>query len=140
MTESAKIVVREIVIEDKGFILSTWLRGNYYGSDYFRQMDKETYFKEYVQVISHLLYNPLTKILVASLDGDPNTVFGYVVYQGPVLIWAFTKKDYRGRGIFNMLISNAGITTAANITKAGAAIIKKKGYAFNPLWSYSNGQ
>jgi GNAT superfamily N-acetyltransferase len=132
-SDNAKIVLRAAQATDKGFILNSWLVGNYWGNWFFNQMNQDLYFKVYTEVVSRLLFNPLTRVDVAALSDDPNMILGFAVYNGPTLHWIYVKKDYRSKGIANLLIKDKSIQFVTSTTKAGAAITKKKNLIFNPF-------
>lgn len=131
--EVAKVIVREVKPEDKDLVMKTWLMGNYWGNWHFNQMDQDEYYKLYKAHIIGIFLTPETKVDVAVLSEIPDMVLGYIVYRGPIIFWAFTKPDYRGKGILNLLLENKNITIAAGITKPGAPIARKKGFLINPL-------
>ncbi len=128
----AQVIVRQGVIEDKDFILSTWLRGQFWGSNYWKQMPQDLYFKEYAKKIIPIIAN--SYIEVAVLQEDPSFIIGFLVHYGPMAYWAYIKKDYRSKGILNLLLKDKGLVAYSGDTKAAAAIAKKKQMIFNPLY------
>lgn len=131
--ENVKIVIRPAELNDKSFIMATWLRGNYYGNPFFNFMPPDLYYKLYAILITDILFSDETRIDIACGENAPEWIVGFIVYTGPILHWAYVKVDYRNRGIANMLCKEKGITTSSSTTKSGQAIIRKKGLIFNPL-------
>lgn len=129
----AQVIVRHAIPGDKDFVFDSWIRGQYHGSPYWSQMDKGLFYKEYSPYISHILSTTGTHIQVAVLAEDPNTILGFIVVTGNILHWAYTKNDYRGQGILNLLLKNQDITMVSSTTLPGASIAKKKKLAFNPF-------
>lgn len=128
-----KIVIRPVKPEDKDLVFSTWLKGQYWGSDYFHAMEQDQYFKEAGKDITSKICKPGTMIDCAVLEDAPDLVIGYIAYNDQTLYWSYVKKDYRGQGILNLLLKNMDFTEFSGHTKAGLAIGKKKKLNFNPF-------
>lgn len=137
MSDEIKIVVRDVRPEDHNFIFSAWLKGQYFGSSYFRQIPSDLYFEEYAKTIATLLSpihpkGPVT-IRIACDENQPEWISGFSVSRGEDLYWVYVKEDFRNQGIATLLIEGQNITTAKSTTKAGRAFMEKKGLIFNPL-------
>jgi hypothetical protein len=130
---AAKIIIRPCNTDDKNLIYSDWLKGQYWGSEYFGKMDQDQYFFEYAKHITNLICKPGTMIDCAVLEDQPNFVVGFIVYNDQKLHWAYVKKAYRKQGLLNLLLKNMDFTEFSGHTKAGLAIGKKKGLQFNPF-------
>lgn len=128
-----KIVIREAIEKDKNIVLSTWLKGQYWGSDYWKVMDQDEYFKDYGKYVSQLICRPGTKIDCAVIADAPDVVIGYIVYNDQHIYWGYVKKDYRKHGILNMLIKDMDFTTFTARTKIGDIVARKKMLTFNPI-------
>jgi GNAT superfamily N-acetyltransferase len=133
VSEFTKIVIRDAVAEDKNFILSTWLKGNYYGSLYFRQVPEAIYYKEYADHILRILFTPGVQISVACDETNPSWIVGFCAWKDDVLYWIFVKRDFRERGIATLLVEGKQIKTVKAVTKVGRAIAERKGLIFNPF-------
>lgn len=131
--DAAKVVIRKGIPEDKDFILDSWCKGQYYGSPYWVQIPKHIFHNQFATRIVRLLSKSNTSIDVAVLSEDPNTIIGFIVYSGSALHWAYTKNDYRGYGILNLLLKDKDIQIVTSTTLPGAAITKKKKFIFNPF-------
>jgi hypothetical protein len=128
-----KVVIRSAEKTDKDFVMSTWLKGNFWSSTYFSAMEQDEYFKEYGKNIQRILDTPGTKVDAAVLEDAPSVVIGYLVYNDQVLHWAYCKRDYRKKGIFNILIKNMDFVSFTGNTPVGLAIARKKKLNFNPF-------
>ncbi len=128
-----KIIIRPAVKADKDFVMSTWLKGNYWGCPYFKLMEQDTYFKEYAKNIQRLLDKPGTGVDVAVLEGAEDTVIGYITYNDQALYWAYTKRDFRKQGVLNILMKNMDFTSHAGLTPVGSSIARRKNLTFNPF-------
>lgn len=129
---NAEVIVRQATIQDKNFIMSTWLRGQYWGSSYWKQMNQDDFFKQYASLIELRLFSPLTHVDVAVTKKD-DLLIATLVYTDTAIQWAYCKEDYRGEGILNLLMKNKVFTTYSADTKPGHAIGKKKQIKFNPF-------
>lgn len=135
-----KIVVRrleefpeEIRPDFRSFILATWLKGNYYGNSFFRQMPQDLYFKKYAEIIEKVIDLETTEVRIACDDDNPSWLVGYSILVGPRLYWVHVKRDFRERGIAKLLLAGALIDEVKGTSKIGRAISEKKGLVFNPL-------
>lgn len=124
-----ELTIRGAGYGDEAFVYSTWLRGLYYGNDWFRKIDKKSFFDKYRFVVKHLLSN--SNVDVVCLVSDPDVVVGYSVYSGNTLHWVYIKRDWRGRGISKALIPK-GIECVTHLTKK-AAKKKPEAWRFDPL-------
>lgn len=139
-SDNLKVVIRPGEPNDKSFIMSSWLKGNYYGNSYFGLMPPGLYYKHYADYITEILIHPESRIDVACDEKSPSWVVGFIVYSGPTLYWAYTKVDYRGKGIARLLTKNKSFSVVTSTTKCGQAIIKKMGLIFNPMKAGTNGK
>lgn len=115
---------------DEAFIYSTWLRGLYYGNDWFRKIDKKSFFDKYRLVIDHLLKS--ANIDIVCLEDSQDVIVGYVAYSGDKLHWIYVKKSWRKLGIGKQLLPE-GITCVTHLTKRAAKNPKVKEWKFDPL-------
>ena len=132
MADAINIVVRPALKTHENFILSTWLKGNYYGT-HFRSMPQNLYYKEYIGHLWKIILMPGIKINVACDEQNPSWVVGFSVFKDEILYWIHVKKDYRNKGLATHLLKDAKITTVKALTKVGRAIAESKGLIFNPL-------
>lgn len=132
-SDLARVIVREVELPDKAFVMGSWLQGQRYGNAHFEWVDQALFFKGYGDYI-HMVFNlPNTRIEVACLEGDHNTICGYIVYGGPVLHWIFTKRDYRNQGIAKLMCRGKDFRSVSSLTRTGRHLIKKYGLVFDPF-------
>ena len=130
MTKLKKgLVTRGPGYGDESFIYSTWLRGLYYGNDWFRKIDKKSFFDKYRIVIAHLLKS--SNVELAVLEDQPDVIVGYSVHSGNTLHWVYVKRSWRALGIGKALIPE-GIECVTHLTKK-AAKKKPDHIRFDPL-------
>lgn len=133
MTDTAHVIIRSAIPADRNFILSTWLKGLYYGNSEVKQMPQELYYQQYADKFLATLNSPDVKVSVACLQDDTNTIIGYLVSTGTAVHWLYVKKDFRSKGIANLLLKHDNYLTYTLSTKAGSAIAKKKKLTYNPF-------
>jgi hypothetical protein len=125
-----KVLIREPQPEDINFILSTMLKGLFYGSKFYGSIDQETFFLVYEPFIKQLLINNFVK--VACLEDDVDVILGYSVFKNTNLQFIFVKKSYRKLGIGRLLFPKE-IQTVSHLTDVGDSIRKKLNLKFNPF-------
>lgn len=125
--------VRDGDLADKNFIYSTWLKGQYYGCEFFKTVPYDLFYGTYPSLIDSLLNTPGTTVKVACDAKEPAIIWAYVVisHEG-ALHWAFTKQAFRGKGLIKTLLPT-GILSYSGKTAAGDAIAKKFKLIFKPL-------
>jgi GNAT superfamily N-acetyltransferase len=114
---------------DKALIYATWLRSTYYGTPYFKLIEKNTFFDNYKKIVEQRLIN--SSVLVCCLEEDPDVVLGYSLFTNNVLHWVYVKRAWRGLGIAKMLVPST-CDTATSLTKIGKVCNKGK-LVFNPF-------
>ena len=133
MTDSAKIIIRSVLAEDKNLIMATWLKGNYYGNPYFWNVPQDIYFKEYAKIITAILFTPGVEALIACDESNPSFVLGFSVFKDDAIHWVYVKRDYRMAGIAKMLLGHREFKTIKSITRQGRFLAEKHGLVFNPF-------
>jgi|ERR1017187_600191 GNAT superfamily N-acetyltransferase len=128
------VTLRPSVPTDKNFIYSTWLKGLYYGNDWFKAIDQDVYFVNYQNTLNSILAKPGTIVTVACLKDDLDVILGYSVSHGEYLDWIWVKPIWRNLGIATDLVP-ANITAITHLTKSGQSIWHKKypNWIFNPF-------
>lgn len=130
------VITREFKKEDENFILSTMLRGIYYGGTHYSSMKKTVFMNKFQQKIVELIrQNGLsTRIRIAALREDPNIILGYVILSNDLktIHWAFCKKSWRKIGIIRDLVPDT-VKTVTLLTKLGLSISKQKGLEYDPF-------
>src|ERR1700689_3054403 len=102
MSELGKTyIIRDYRESDKAFVMSTWLRGLYYGSEFFKLADKTSFMNHYKLFLDAIISNPKNTILVACLKDEPDTILGYSVLtvDFKVVHWIFVKLLFRNKGV-----------------------------------------
>lgn len=132
MNKSDLITTRDYAPADHPFIMSTFLRGLYYGDSWFSEIKKSIFMPNYHHVIEALLKKPTTRIRVACLVEDKDVILGYCVFSAGTVHYSFVKKAWRNIGIAKSLLP-MDIKQVTHLTKVGLDITKKKGWDFNPF-------
>lgn len=117
------------------FVLSTWLPGLYFGSDYWHQMREREFMTATQTKIEKHLERSDTHIFVAVLKEDSDVILGYLVGHCKTLDWIFVKKAFRGMGIAKTLFNSSVFPyeNCSNLTRVGAALRRKQKLSFNPF-------
>ena len=135
MNEKISITLRPFdEILDFSYISSTWLRGNRYGNDYFREIQTDLYYAHYAKVINNIMSDPNTVVTIACDSAYPPWIGGYSVFNKDALVWVFVKEVYRNKGIAKLLTEHIKFKEVKSITKMSTPIVKRKGLIFNPYF------
>lgn len=129
--------VRDIMPGDENFILSTFLRGVYYGDTWFSEIPKDIFMSNYKAVADTMVFNRnKTVIKVACLKDDPSTILGYSIlspdYQ--TIHFVYVKKSWRTQGIAKSLLPQYP-TAVTHLTLLGKKLLSKfnSNVVFNPF-------
>lgn len=137
VNKSDLVTIRGYREEDKNFILSTMLRGLYYGNTFFSEVPKDIFMANYHKVVEHILGSKAANIRVACLKDDLDVILGYSICReavGSALDFVFVKSAWRNIGIAKSLIPQ-DVFAVTHITKVGSALLKSKlpKVHFNPF-------
>lgn len=128
-----KVHVRSMKDEDRSLIYSTWLRGLYHGSDWFKNIDKTSFFKHYAKVVDLLLAKQDTQIRIACDPEDHDVIYGYIILGHEVVHYCFVKESWRAKGIAKLLHAEHPTVSVTHITKPGNCIRLKNLWTFDPF-------
>lgn len=135
MEKAELVAIRDVLPGDFNFIYATLLRGLYYGSDYYRQVPKDIFMKNYHAALEKFFDFPNIRVRVACLKDDPEVILGYVIDNAitPITHWVFVKSAWRGIGIAKALV-DPKTEAVTHMTKVAQSILKKHpGVVFNPF-------
>ena len=125
--------VRDYKPEDKAFIMSTFLRGLYYGDSWFSSMPKDLFMNHY-KVIADAILNKHT-VKVACLKEDPDIILGYSILSKDfsTIHWVFVKSSFRKLGVSKALLPKFP-NFVTHLTPLGKSLmIKFPNCVFNPF-------
>ena len=125
--------IRDAKEGDENFVLSTFLRGIYYGDSWFSQIPKDIFMSNYKIVAETLVKRGNVK--VACLKDDPDTIIGYSIlspdYQ--TIHFVYVKKLWRNHGVARSLLPQFP-TTVTHLTALGKELVTKfNNVIFNPF-------
>lgn len=130
--DETKVVIRSYVAEtDRNFILSTWLKGQYWGNAHFKQIEQDAYFEHHGALVRAIVDSPNTLISIACSESAPTWIAGFSIARVPELYWVHVRDGFRNRGIAKLLVPD-GITIIKALTKIGSAIARRKKLIFDP--------
>jgi hypothetical protein len=115
------------------FLFSSWLK-SYRNAPAVRQMGNEDYFRHQALVIEAIL--PVASVTLAVDPEDESVIWGFVVWEGPVLHYLYVKHLLRQHGIARDLWRAAGSpTTCTHLSIAGEAYMRSHPgtLTFNPF-------
>lgn len=106
-----ELVVREGTSHDRAIVANSWIRS------YERKRPEMclglVWRRGHSQVIDRILER--ATVLVAELREAPGEVLGWSCHEGDVLHYAYTKRDFRGAGVCQAVVSAACATMPATI-------------------------
>lgn len=127
------VVARPFQVSDFEFIISTWIRGLYYGNSWFKEIPKDIFMKFYQRVITDIMASQNTTAWVACLKEDPDVIVGYAAFHLPdVVHYVYVKEAWRHLGIASYLVKPHAPKYCSHLTKAGLKL-KPKEMIFNPF-------
>lgn len=127
--------VRDATEADKPFILSTFLKGLYYGDSWFSQIDKQAFMSNYKRVGQALVSSPHIVIKVACLKEDPDVILGYSILSNDyqVIHYVHVKKAWREKGIARSILPRYP-SAVTHLTDLGRKLLTKfPNTIFNPF-------
>lgn len=127
--DASSVIVREWRPNDVPFIYSTWRNSIYYGWLELPGSEPRPNPKEFFKIQTVYIDNILegADVRVAVLYDDPDTIVGFSVHTDSHLYFIYVKEAYRREGIGKLLYPNFIETVGPQLTKIGAAIVRKKG-------------
>lgn len=135
MTKKDLITFRPYQITDCNFILATWMKGNYYGSDWFKEIEKKSYYNNYSRYVQKILLKPSVIIAIACLKENPDIILGYSVTEEVsgknIVHFVYVKDEWRKIGIAKDILPKK-IDIITSMTKI-AKKLKPKKTVFDPF-------
>lgn len=127
------IAYRPATAPDYPFIYSTWLKGLYWGSDWWQMIPRAIYMGHYKRALEGILAR--NRAIVACLSEDPNVLVGYVVFgqcpSGTTVHFMYVKRPWRKLGIARSLWPE-GTVQVSHMTKVAKSILPSN-IIFNPF-------
>jgi len=132
--------IRDYKPEDRNFVISTFLRGLYYGDSWFSLIPKDIFMKNYKAVAEALIAKRTIK--VACLREDPDVIIGYSILSNDfqTIDWVYVKSSkqpdgttWRNKGVGKSLVPQYP-TSVSHLTVLGKELLKKfPNTVFNPF-------
>lgn len=132
---SGLYLIRDMLPEDRNFILATFLRGLYYGDSWFSVIPKPVFMDNYSKIASALVDNPKNMIKVACLKEDQSVILGYSILSPNFnkIAWVHVKKAWRKQGIGRSLLPQYP-TSCLHLSAVGKSLMTKyPDMIFNPF-------
>lgn len=124
--------IRDYELEDTNFILATFLRGLYYGNEFYGLIPKHLFMENYKTVVENFIKSSVIK--VACLEEDPGVVLGFsILSKDSVSVhWLYVKQIWRNQGIGKSLLPPSALYYS-HFTTLGLGLAKKRNMIFNPF-------
>lgn len=119
MSDSSRIIIREANSGDKNFILSTWMKGNYFGNSIFKSIPQDLRFKDYTRYMEAVLSDPEAEARVACDESAPEWAVGFSITRQDTLYWIHIKEGYRRMGIGSLLLSGRRLVSIRMTAQIG---------------------
>lgn len=143
MTDENKPVAKEDLyqlragkMEDLNFIIISWLKGLYYGSEFYREIPWPTFKKNYEAYLKRLLAKDSILVAVAALKSNADVILGYSITEEiqdkNVVHWVYVKEDFRRIGIAKDLLPSK-LDVCTHLTSMGKQL-KPKSVVFDPFF------
>lgn len=125
---------READAGDLNFVLSGFLKGLYYGNKYFKNIDKDIFYKNYQLIIKSILSRPSVKIIICCLKEDQKIIIGFSIIEGvEILHWVNVKRVWRLQGVALSLVP-MGLKFVTHLTEPAKTLMKKyEQIKYNPF-------
>ena len=129
--------IRDYTLDDKNFVLATFLRGVYYAEgSWYKQIDKDIFMDHYKIIAERTLDSGSAAIKIACLKEDPSVIIGYSILSSDyqAIIWVYVKKAWRLKGIGKSLVPKHP-SAITHMTTLGKQLMAKFQTArFNPFY------
>lgn len=125
--------IRDLKESDENFVLSTFLKGLYYGDSWFSQIPKNIFMDNYKKVAQALVKTQVIKI--ACLKDDPDVIIGYSIlsHDYQTIHFVYVKEKWRKRGIGRSLLPQYP-NAVSHLTTLGKSLLNKLNNPnFNPF-------
>jgi len=129
-----QIPAAQIPPQYANLIRSKFLRTLKFGNFFFRQIDSRTYFENYQRYIMILIQRPNSKIKLAVLTDEPDTVLGWCLIEDKTLHYVWVDNLQRKQGIAKALCEG-GFDKVTHMTHTGFNIFKKLNNVIFDPWS-----
>ncbi len=109
---------------DEAYVMATWLRGLYYGNEFFKLIPKGIFMDNYKLALTQLVKNSV--VMVAVLQEDPDIILGYSVMnnQLDVCHWVNVKLAWRYKGLGRALLPKS-VSKISHFTTLGLKLMPK---------------
>lgn len=117
--------IRAYKDSDHNFIMASFLRGVYYGNQFYSMVNKDIFMRNYKHIGEAIISQNL--VLIACLPDDEDTILGYSIMtpDTTAIHWVYIKKDWRAKfGILQLLLPDTALTFSHFTTK-GLELAKK---------------
>lgn len=125
------IDIKDADLTAEGLIYSTWLQGYLHGNAWNKWLNKPNYYSKQRSKITTILSRPQTRVKIACLKEDHDTIIGYSVIEDNILHWIHVREAWRKLGVAKLLVTD-NINTVTHLNIVGEAILPHK-WKYDPF-------
>lgn len=133
------IVIRGYRLDDKPFILNSWLQ-SYKESRFAEDLSNSIYYKWHGEIIERILDRETTQVFIAASREDSDVIAGYLVTEKirgfDIAHYVYVKRAFNGLGLCKLLFGLSTPKYASHITRAGKPILQKTGLIYVPYFIF----
>ena len=133
------IVIREYRLDDRPFVLNSWLK-SYKDSLFATEVRDNIYYKWHSEIIHRILERGTTKTLIAASKEDSDVIVGYLVTEKirgyDIAHYVYVKRAFNGLGVCKLLFQLYRPKYTSHMTRAGRSIAEKAGLIYVPYFLF----
>jgi len=99
---------------DHNFVKSTMLKGLYYSNPFYHEIDQDIFFREYGNVVKHLLDK--AELRVICLQEDEDVILGYAIVEPRSCHYIFVKDRWRRQQVATQLLAGLDVLQVSHLT------------------------
>lgn len=108
-----------------GKIVGNWLNTLRWTNDWFKLIDKRSYYETYQRAIKAILARPSCQASLAVLSDDEDVCVGWAVFEGKTLHYCFVNRTGRRQRIATAVVPK-DFDKMSHLTVTGVVIWKTK--------------
>lgn len=110
---------------DKSFVLATFLRGLYYGNEFFKLIPKHIFMDNYKHVAEALVSKNIIKVVC--LKEETDVILGYSILSKDfqTIHWIFVKLAWRKKGVCKSMLPQFPVCYT-HFTTIGKKLVEEK--------------
>jgi len=122
-------MLRDAIQEDLAFVYNSWLK-QYRNSPFTVGMGNDLYYSQHRRVIDAILNKSDIKVICDA--EDTNKIYAWACgekFDTPLMHFIYVKRDYRGKGLSKMLLSEFGWEEGSHVVSTHYLKLKGKDFS-----------